>query len=54
MESKDLITYKWEGGVYSLEDMVILTKYKRLTPQQFFEITRFDYVTALQNYEKSK
>ena len=43
-ELKDkTITYKWEQGVYSLEDMVILTKYHNITPQQFFEITRYNY-----------
>lgn len=43
MEEKSLITYKWEGGVYDLEDLYILTKYHQLTPKEFFDITRYDY-----------
>ena len=43
MESNETVTYKWESGVYSLSDMVLLVKYKQITPQQFKSITRFDY-----------
>lgn len=43
MENEILITYKWEEGIYSLDDMLILVEYKKITPQQFFEITRFNY-----------
>ena len=43
MEEETLVTYKWDQGVYSLEDMLILVKYKKLTPDQFFEITRYNY-----------
>lgn len=42
-ESKNLITYKWHEGVYSLEDLLILVKYKKLTPDEFFDLTRFNY-----------
>lgn len=45
MESKELITYKWQQGVYSLSDMVILVKYNKISKEQFFEITRFNYDT---------
>lgn len=31
MESKNLITYKWNQGIYSLEDLMILVKYKKMT-----------------------
>ena len=43
MPQIDIITYKWKQGVYSLSDMVILVKYKNITPEQFFEITRLHY-----------
>ena len=42
-ESKNLITYKWHEGVYSLEDLLILVKYKKLTPDEFFDLTRLNY-----------
>ena len=48
MQDENLITYKWNQGVYSLEDMVILVKYKNITPEIFFEITRFDYNAILE------
>ena len=41
-----MITYKWEQGVYSLEDLVILVRYGSLTPSQFHEITGYDYAAA--------
>ena len=43
-----MITYKWEEGVYSLEDLLILVKYKQITPEQFFKITRYNYNTILE------
>lgn len=51
MESETMTIYKWEQGVYSLQDMIILVKYNQLTPEQFFEITRYDYAVAAQKYE---
>ena len=51
MESETITTYKWEEGVYSLQDMVILVKYKQLTPEQFFEITRYNYDVIAQKYK---
>lgn len=47
MEEKTLTTYKWEQGVYSLNDMMILVKYKQITPEDFFEITRYNYDSLL-------
>ena len=38
-----MITYKWEGGVYSLDDLLVLVQYKIITPDQFFNITRYNY-----------
>lgn len=43
MQSENIVQYKWSNGVYSLEDMMLLVKYKQITPEQFFEITRYDY-----------
>lgn len=54
MEDKSLITYKWDQGIYSLEDLIILTKYHQITPKEFFEITRYNYAAAAQEMEKSK
>lgn len=51
MQSENLITYKWEQGIYSLEDLVVLVKYKQITPQQFFDITRFNYAAAAQKFQ---
>ena len=42
-ESSDMVTYKWEQGVYSLEDLIILVKFNEITPEQFHEITGFNY-----------
>lgn len=53
MLERDIITYKWNEGVYSLQDMIILVKYNNLTPEDFFEITRLDYAAAAQKYEQS-
>ena len=51
MESETMTIYKWEQGVYSLQDMIILVKYKQLTPEQFFEITRYNYAAVAQKYK---
>lgn len=51
MESETMTIYKWEQGVYSLQDMIILVKYHQLTPEQFFEITRYDYKAIAQKYK---
>ena len=51
MESENLITYKWDEGIYSIQDMLILVKYKKITPEQFFEITRYNYAAAAQKYK---
>lgn len=45
LESSAITTYKWDQGVYSLKDMVILVRYNQITPEQFFEITRYNYNT---------
>ncbi len=54
MEDKNIITYKWDHGVYSLEDLIILVKYNQITPEEFFEITRYNYAAAAQEMEKSE
>lgn len=45
MENENIITYKWEQGVYSLKDLIYLVEFKQITPAQFFEITRQHYDT---------
>ena len=54
MESENMIVYKWDQGVYSLEDMIILVKYHQMSPEQFFEITRYNYAAVAQEMEKSR
>ena len=54
MEEKTLVTYKWDHGIYSLEDLIILVKYHQITPEEFFEITRYNYAVAAQEMEKSR
>ena len=39
----DLITYKWQHGVFPIEEMIRLVKNKTLSRQEFFTITRLDY-----------
>ena len=46
MEDKNIITYKWDHGVYSLEDLIILVKYNQISPEEFFEITRYNYAAV--------
>ena len=43
MENKILITYKWNQGIYNLEDLLKLVEKKQITISDFFEITRYDY-----------
>ena len=43
MNNYNLIKYKWENGVYKIEDMIQFVKIGILNKQQFFEITRYDY-----------
>ena len=52
MENINLITYKWEQGVYSLNDMIILVKYNQISPEEFFKITRYDYNVLTMKQEK--
>ena len=51
MESKEMVTYKWGEGIYSLKDMLILVKYKLISPKQFFDITRYNYDIIKQKEE---
>ena len=37
------ITYKFNGGFYSLQDLIILVKYNNMTPDQFFKTTGVKY-----------
>ncbi len=37
------IQYKWEMGVLSIEDMRSLVDHKKITKEDFFEITRTYY-----------
>ncbi len=44
MESVDLIKYKWQHGVYTLQEMKDFVINNIITKDQFFQITRFYYV----------
>lgn len=43
MDSKDLILYKWEQGIYELKDMIRLVQQKIISKEEFFEITRYNF-----------
>lgn len=43
MEDIILIEYKWNSGVYQLKDMIKLVEDQKLTKQEFFDITRYNY-----------
>lgn len=51
-ESMNIINYKWNNGVYSLKDLIILVEYKKITQKQFFEITRINYKGLIKIKEK--
>ena len=40
MESKELITYKYQQGTYSVIHLIDLVRTKYITEQDFFDITR--------------
>lgn len=43
MEDIILIEYKWNHGIYELKDMIELVKNQKITKQEFFDITRYNY-----------
>lgn len=43
MDTYNIIVYKWEHGVFSIEDMIRMVDSKILSKEQFFEITRYNY-----------
>lgn len=43
VESLTLIKNKWELGIYELVDMMNLVLENKITKQDFFEITRYNY-----------
>lgn len=43
IDKNNLIRYKWESGVYRLKEMIELVKKEKITQQQFFDITRYNY-----------
>ena len=43
VESLTLIKHKWELGIYELVDMMNLVIENKITKQDFFEITRYNY-----------
>lgn len=45
MQSKDLITYKYQEGVYSIIDLINLTIFGKITQEDFFDITRLNFST---------
>lgn len=53
-ESMNIINYKWNNGVYSLKDLIILVEYKKITQEQFFEITRINYKGLLERKLKEE
>ena len=43
MQDIELIRYKWQQGVYDVEDMIDLVCKKIITKDQFFNITRYNF-----------
>ena len=43
MESRELINYKYQKGIYSVIHLVNLVKTNKITEQDFFDITRFNF-----------
>ena len=38
-----LIKYKWQTGVYKIQDMLKLVDNETISKQDFFKITRYNY-----------
>lgn len=38
-----LIKYKWQTGVYKIQDMLKLVDNEIISEQEFFKITRYNY-----------
>lgn len=45
-------TYIYKEGLYSLEDMIILVKYKNITPQDFYKTTKISYEDAIKTIKR--
>lgn len=45
-----LIKYKWQTGVYKIQDMLKLVENGIINKQDFFEITRYNY-NGIKNYK---
>lgn len=43
MENLTILQYKWDTGVYGLEELSKLVQLKEITEKDFFEITRYNY-----------
>lgn len=43
MENLAILQYKWDTGVYGLEELSKLVQLKEITEKDFFEITRYNY-----------
>ena len=43
MENLVILQYKWDTGVYGLEELSKLVQSKEITEKDFFEITRYNY-----------
>ena len=43
MENLTILQYKWDTGVYGLEELSELVQSKEITEKDFFEITRYNY-----------
>lgn len=54
MESKELINYKWQEGIYNLNYMLNLVKNKNITEEDFFDITRLNFNGVIKLIKKNK
>lgn len=52
MESLIILQYKWDTGVYGLEELSKLVQSKEITEKDFFEITRYNYKSIQEEKRK--
>ena len=43
MENYNTIEYKWEHGIYQLDDLVEMVQNGFINEKEFFNITRYNY-----------
>ena len=47
-----LTKYKWDNGIYKIEDVIKAVEEKKITKQDFLQITRYNYDGFKENKSK--